>query len=213
MTLLQFVTRQPKGRNPLAYASSCRGLRQFNPTSHLRNGRVAGRYRVTAPTSADKLGCESHTGAAGETVGAKTFGLRFFNVNGVGQRPESPYAGVVSVFADRILRGEPLNVYGDGSQSRDFVHVDDAVQAVLAALARTSTPGPVYSMGTGVQTSIVRLAKMLSRTMRPSAIPIFLAARVGDISRSVADATLAKHLLDYEAKVEFRAGLKTLVVS
>ena len=134
-------------------------------------------------------------------------------MNGVGQRPESPYAGVVSVFADRILRGEPLNVYGDGSQSRDFVHVDDAVQAVLAALARTSTPGPVYSMGTGVQTSIVRLAKMLSRTMRPSAVPIFLAARVGDISRSVADVTLAKHLLNYEAKVELRAGLKTLAVS
>ena len=141
------------------------------------------------------------------------FGPSFFNVYGVGQRPESPYGGVVSIFADRNLRGEPLNIYGDGSQSRDFAHVDDAVQAVLAALARTSTPGLVCSIGTGVQTSIVRLAKMLSHTMRPSAIPIFLAARVGDISRSVADATLAKHLLDYEAKVEFRAGLKTLVVS
>jgi hypothetical protein len=54
---------------------------------------------------------------------------------------------------------------------------------------------------------------MLSRTMRPSAVPIFLAARVGDISRSVSDVSLAKHLLDYEAKVELRAGLKTLAVS
>ena len=100
-----------------------------------------------------------------------------------------------------------------GAKAAISLHVDDAVQAVLAALARTSTPGPVYSMGTGVQTSIVRLAKMLSRTMRPSAVPIFLAARVGDISRSVADVTLAKNLLDYEAKVELRAGLKTLAVS
>jgi UDP-glucose 4-epimerase len=155
---------------------------------------------------ADNLGRESHARAAGEAGGVATFGLRFFNV------PESPYARVV-IFADRTLRGEPLNIYGDGSQSRDFVHVGDAVQAVLAALACTSTPGPVCSMGTGVQTSIVRVAKMLSRTMKPSAVPIFLAARVGDISRSVADATLAKHLLDYEAKVELRAGLKTLVVS
>ena len=94
----------------------------------------------------------------------------------------------------------------NGSQSRYFVHVDDAVQAVLAALARTSTPGLVCSIGTGVQTSIVRLAKMLSRTMRPSAIPIFLAARVGDISRSVADVTLAKRLLDYQAKVGRLSG-------
>ena len=83
----------------------------------------------------DKLGRESHARAAGEAGVVATFGPRFFNV------PESPYARVV-IFADRTLRGEPLNIYGDGSQSRDFVHVDDAVQAVLAALACTSTPGP-----------------------------------------------------------------------
>ena len=84
--------------------------------------------------------------------------------------------------------------------------MDDAVQAVLAALARTSTTGPVCNIGTGVETSVVRLAKMLSHSMRPSAVPVFLAARVGDISRSVADVTLAKRLLDYQAKVGRLSG-------
>jgi nucleoside-diphosphate-sugar epimerase len=94
----------------------------------------------------------------------------------------------------------------NGSQSHDFVHLDDAVQAVLAALAHTSTTGPVCNIGTGVETSIARIAKMLSRIMRPSAGPVFLATRVGDISRSVADVTLAKRLLDYQAKVGRLSG-------
>ena len=91
-------------------------------------------------------------GAASEPGDIATFGLRFFNVYGVGQRPESPYAGVVSIFADRSLRSDLLNIHGDGSHSRDFVHVDDPVQAVLAALARTPATGPVCSMGRGVET-------------------------------------------------------------
>ena len=94
----------------------------------------------------DKLGRESHARAAGEAGVVATFGPRFFNV------PESPYARVVSIFADRSLRSDLLNIHGDGSQSRDFVHVDDPVQAVLAALARTSTTGPVCNMGKGVET-------------------------------------------------------------
>src|SRR6516225_9031673 len=96
----------------------------------------------------------------------------------------------------------------NGSQSRYFVHVDDAVQAVLAALARTSTTGQVCNIGTGVETSIARIAKMLSRIMRPSVVPVFLAARVGAISRSVTDVTLAKRLLDYQAKVGRLSGWK-----
>jgi UDP-glucose 4-epimerase len=206
VALLQFVARRPKGRIPLVYASSAAvygNLTQL-PICETAVARPLSGY------GADKLGCESHARAAGEASGVATFGLRFFNVYGVRQRPGSRYAGVISIFVDRTLRGEPLNINGDGSQSRDFVHVDDAVQAVLAALARTSTTGPVCNVGTGVETSIVRLAKILSRIMRPSAVPVFLPARVGDISRSVADLTLAKHLLDYEAKVELHAGLKTL---
>ena len=138
VALLQFLARRPKGRIPLVYASSAAvyGNSTQPPICETAVARPVSGY------GADKLGCEAHARAAGEASGVETFGLRFFNVYGIGQRPGSPYAGVVSIFADRTLRGEPLNIYGDGSQSRDFVHVDDAVQAVLAALACTSTPGP-----------------------------------------------------------------------
>jgi UDP-glucose 4-epimerase len=95
VALLQFVARRPKGRIPLAYASSAA---VYGNSTRLPICETA----VARPLSgydADKLGCESHARAAGEAGGVATFGLRFFNVYGVGQRPESPYAGVVSIFA------------------------------------------------------------------------------------------------------------------
>jgi UDP-glucose 4-epimerase len=148
VALLQFVERRSKDRIPLAYASSAA---VYGNSTRLPICETA----VARPLSgcdADKLGCESHASAASEPGGIATFGLRFFNVYAVGQRPESPYARVVSIFAARSLRSDLLNIHGDGSQSCDFVHVDDPVQAVLAALARTSTTGLVCNMGKGVET-------------------------------------------------------------
>jgi UDP-glucose 4-epimerase len=147
VALLQFVARWPKGRIVPVYVSSA-AVYGHSTQLPICDTAVA---RPLSGYGADKLGCESHARAAGEASGAATFGLRFFNVYGVGQRPESPYAGIVSIFAERTLRGKPLNIYGDGSQRRDFVHVDDAIQAV-PALARSSTTGPVCNIGTGVET-------------------------------------------------------------
>jgi len=154
VALLQFVARRPKGRIPLAYASSAA---VYGNSTRLPICETA----VARPLSgcgADKLGCESQAWAASEPGGVATFGLRFFNVYGVGQRIWCrTTVGIALCRGRQHFRrphpaGRPLNIHGDGSQSRDFVHVDDAVQAVLAALARTSITGPVCNMGTGVET-------------------------------------------------------------
>src|SRR6185312_9578769 len=89
-----------------------------------------------APLSAygaDKLGCELHARIATHVHGIPTVGLRFFNVYGPRQDPASPYSGVISIFCNRIRRGEPIDVFGDGGQTRDFVFVADVVNALLAA--------------------------------------------------------------------------------
>lgn len=209
VALLEFVARRPGGPFPVVYASSAAvygdscdlPIREVSPT------------RPLSAYGADKLGCELHARAAGTTAGLATFGLRFFNVYGAGQPPGSPYAGVISLFTERVSRGEPVTIYGDGSHSRDFVHVSDAVRSILAALGCASSEAPVCNVGTGVETSIMNLAKTLCQfVVRPVDI-VLLPARAGDIARSVADVTRARQILGFEARVDLVAGLKTLISS
>ena len=97
---------------------------------------------------ADKLACEQHARVAARIFGLHTVGLRFFNVFGPRQDPTSPYSGVISIFARRCLAGEPMRIFGDGGQSRDFIHVSDIVAALCAAPSRAlfarvvASPGP-----------------------------------------------------------------------
>jgi len=147
-----------------------------------------------APVSAygaDKLGCELHARAGAEVHGLRAIGLRFFNVYGPRQDPASPYSGVISIFADRIARGRPVTIFGDGQQSRDFVYVGDVVNALAKSmdLAHGLDPGidgaPVFNVCTGRATTVAELARTLGRvTGRPAALS-FEAAREGDIRHSL----------------------------
>ena len=90
--------------------------------------------RPLSAYGADKLGCELHARVASHVHGIPTVGLRFFNVYGPRQDPRSPYSGVISIFCERIRRGAPIDIFGDGGQTRDFVYVADVVAALLAAM-------------------------------------------------------------------------------
>ena len=100
---------------------------------------------------ADKLACEFHARIAGAIHGVPTTGLRFFNLYGPRQDPRSPYSGVISIFADRLLRGEPVDIFGDGEQVRDFTYVEDAVAALRRAMVTASTGAPVFNVCTGAR--------------------------------------------------------------
>jgi UDP-glucose 4-epimerase len=202
--LLEAVARRPKGPIPVVYASSAAvyGRGSNFPT------------REDAPTQllsfygADKLGCELHARAAA-TAGVPSFGLRLYNVYGMGQHPISPYSGVISIFLERALKGQPLTIYGDGTQSRDFIHIDDVVKYVIAALMHASTDSPICNIGTGVETSILDLARMLCRAVNSSSRIVFAGRRQGDVSRSVADTSLAEKILKKRPEIPLWKGLQS----
>jgi UDP-glucose 4-epimerase len=171
---------------PVVYASSAAvyGDRQEVPLAeHLP-------IRPCSPYGADKAACELHARAGASVRGLAAVGLRFFNVYGPRQNPDSPYSGVISAFAGRIGRGEPLTVHGDGGQTRDFVFVGDVVQALVGAMRRLETAGgraaaEVYNVCSGQATSIGTLAE---RLMALSSTPVPVAhgpPRAGDIRHSV----------------------------
>lgn len=165
---------------------------------------------VTRPLSAygaDKLGCELHARVAGHVHGVATTGLRFFNVFGPRQDPSSPYSGVISIFCDRLRRGQNLTVYGTGLQQRDFVYVADVVRALIAAMESPATTAPVYNVCTGVAISILELAQTLGSLFGREPVFEFKAARPGDIARSLGSALAIRRALGWEPRVSLAAGL------
>jgi len=167
-----------------------------------------------------RAACADRPGA--RAGGFDTAVLRFFNVYGPRQDPSSDYSGVIAVFMDRLAAGRPCTVYGDGSQSRDFVYVEDVVAACLAALEGRAPgdarPGsgsqagrplgatPV-NVGTGVETTLHDVLAALALASGREPVVCYAAAREGDIRRSRAACERAAELLGFRASVAFREGL------
>ncbi len=168
--------------------------------------------RPLAPYGIDKLGSEMHARAGASLFGLHTFGLRFFNVYGPGQAPDSPYSGVISRFVAQARSGGPITIFGDGEQSRDFVHVRDVVAALLAAEARP-VAGSVVNVCTGVPTSVGEIAATIARQFDPPPAITYLDARAGDIRKSIGDPSLAATILGWRASVALTDGLAELVAS
>lgn len=169
--------------------------------------------RPLAPYGIDKLTSEMHAGVAGSLFGLRSFGLRFFNVFGPGQAPDSPYSGVISRFVAQARSGGPITIFGDGEQTRDFVHVDDIVRALMLAEAAAGTAAPVANICTGLPTSVNELATTIASQFEPASTVVRMEARRGDIRRSVGDPALAARLLGWQASVSLREGLTDLVAS
>src|SRR3954451_20192064 len=121
----------------------------------------------TVPVNAygvDKLGCDMHAAIGGRLHDLAVIGLRFFNIYGPRQDPNSPYSGVVSIFCRRILEGAPIEIHGDGTQMRDFVYVADAVRSLRQAMELAVPREPrVFNICTGAGTRIGELAQIIAR--------------------------------------------------
>jgi UDP-glucose 4-epimerase len=136
--------------------------------------------------------------------------LRFFNVYGPRQGLND-YSGVITRFADRVRQKEPLVVYGDGSQTRDFVNVIDIVEALLAAIKKDNVKGEIFNVGTGKPTSITELAEAVLKLTGTDLVVCYKTPRAGDIKYSYADISKAQKLLGYEPSVSLHNGLQTLL--
>ena len=172
----------------------------------------------TAPTrplsayGADKLGSELHAAVAARVFGVANVGLRFFNVYGPRQDPGSPYSGVISIFAGRLRRGEPVDVFGDGGQTRDFVEVADVVAALRAAMGWIAPKGAapkaaVFNVCTGIATSIRALAAELAALEGGTAVIREGPPRPGDIRHSVGCPKAGRAALGLGPPTPLRAGL------
>jgi UDP-glucose 4-epimerase len=160
-----------------------------------------------SPYAAAKLAGELYLEAFAATYGLETVRLRFFNIFGPRQRADSPYSGVIALFAAALQEGRTPIIFGDGLQSRDFTYVTDVVQALLKAAERPGVSGRVYNIGTGRATTLIYLLAALNRLLGTSIKPKHDPPRPGDVRHSRADISAARHDLGYEPAVEFEDGL------
>jgi len=164
------------------------------------------------PYGIDKLSSEFYVVRSFTLYGLKTVALRFFNVYGERQDPGSPYSSVISIFINRFIRNKfgenvPIEIFGDGKQTRDFVYVKDVVKALLLVEKNERAVGKVFNVGTGTETSILRLVEVLEEITEVSPKVVFRAPRKGDIRRSYADISNLKRL-GYSPSYSLAEGLR-----
>jgi UDP-glucose 4-epimerase len=167
-----------------------------------------------SPYAASKAAGEALMTAFGRCYDISAVSLRYFNIYGPRQDPNSPYAAVIAAFLAALTAGRPPTIFGDGEQTRDFTYVDDVVEANLrAALCARPLSGEIMNIGTGVQSSLLDVLAALSEAINVDLEPRFEAARAGDVRDSVADIAGARAMIGYQPRTTLAEGLRQLVSS
>lgn len=143
------------------------------------------------------------------TVNIKPVSLRFQNVYGEGQSLKNPYTGILSIFSTQILNEKSINIFEDGTESRDFIHIDDAVEAIIKSIETDEANGEIFNIGTGISTSVLEVAETLKNLYQKDVeIHVSGQFRLGDIRHNFADISKAKKILKFEPKISFQDGIK-----
>lgn len=161
-----------------------------------------------SPYAAAKLAQESYCRAFSASYGMRTVSLRYFNVYGPRQDPESQYAAVVPKFFHAFLRNESPTIYGDGEQTRDFTFVKDVVDANLKASEFESASGEIFNIAGGKRISVNQLARIIAKLTDSKVIPKQVEPRPGDIRHSLADVSLAERQLGWKSTTPLEEGLR-----
>jgi UDP-glucose 4-epimerase len=164
-----------------------------------------------APYAVSKLAAEQYCMVANRVFGLETVALRYFNVFGEYQDPLSGYAAVIPKFIRIMLDGERPTIFGDGETSRDFTHVENIVEANLAAAAAPAAAGRVMNVAIGSSHTLNDLVRTLGRLLDADFEPDYAPPRPGDVSESLADVSLARELIGYEPSVAFEEGLERTI--
>jgi UDP-glucose 4-epimerase len=161
-----------------------------------------------SPYAVAKLTGEQYCAAFAHVYGLETVRLRYFNVYGPRQPPDSPYAAVIPLFLSAMLAGRRPRVHGDGQQSRDFTYVDDAVQANLLAAEAAGVSGKVYNVACGRRTSLLEVVAKVNALLGTRIEPEFDPPRPGDVRHSQADVSAARADLGFAPAVDVDEGLR-----
>jgi UDP-N-acetylglucosamine/UDP-N-acetylgalactosamine 4-epimerase len=205
-TLNIFTAAKEKNIKRVVYAasSSTYGDHPDLPKVEEKIGNPLSPYAVT------KYVNELYARVYGNLYGLETIGLRYFNIFGPKQNPNGPYAAVIPLFAEALIQQQSPTINGDGSHSRDFTFVDNAVQANILSLfaENKKAVNQVYNIACGDQTSLLQLFDGLNKEANTSLRPAFGPERKGDVKHSLADISKAKELLGYEPAITVEEGLK-----
>ncbi|MFM2219761.1 MAG: hypothetical protein RL240_4079 [Planctomycetota bacterium] len=201
LNMLHWSAKAKVKRFVYAASSSAYG---DNPTSSKRETDLP---QTLSPYAVAKLAGEYYCQSYYHSFGLETVCLRYFNVFGPRQDPDSPYSAVIPIFVSKILSGEKPTIYGDGLQSRDFTYVANVVRGNLLASEVPNIGGRVFNMADGRQTTLLQLLELLAKLLDRKIDPVFLPARLGDVRESLADITQARKVLGYEPVVGLEDGI------
>jgi UDP-glucose 4-epimerase len=161
-----------------------------------------------SPYAAAKMAGEAYCHSFTAVYGLETVVLRYFNVFGPRQDPNSEYSAVIPKFVALMLRGKRPTVFGDGQQSRDFTYVEDVVRGNLLAAESPNAVGRVFNIACGRQQSLLQLIDSINAALGTSIEPEFAPPRAGDVRESLADVSAAREALGYESQIDFDEGLR-----
>lgn len=166
-----------------------------------------------APYPVQKLAGELYMKSYWQVYGLETVCLRYFNIFGPRQVPDSPYSGVMAKFTLQMMRGERPTIFGDGEQGRDFTYVENAVSANLLAMEApaASVAGRTFNVACGEHHTLNKTFRVLADLLEFKEAPIYGPNRTGDIQNSLADISAAREAFGYEPKVSFEEGLRRTV--
>ena len=203
-TLNVLVAARDAKVNRVMFACSCAvyGITSVLPI------RESASLAPISPYGLSKQVGEAYGRVFQELYGLEFVSLRYFNVFGPRQDPGSPYSGVLSIFNAALLAGTQPTVYGDGEQSRDFVYVENVVEANLLAAEAKGAPGLAFNIGTGNRYTLNQTLALLEKITGRPARAKYAAPREGDIRDSQADISLAQEALGYHPRFGFEEGLK-----
>jgi dTDP-L-rhamnose 4-epimerase len=143
------------------------------------------------------------------TLGIAPVAFRYQNVYGPGQSLKNPYTGILSIFSTQIKNGNPINVFEDGKETRDFVYIDDVVSATIMGIEKFEANNELFNVGSGVSTSVLAVAEELVKNYKRN-VPINITGnyRLGDIRHNFADLTKIRKILEFEPEVSFEQGIR-----
>jgi len=205
LTLLEESRRAGVKRFVYAASSSAYGDTEILPKREDMNPSPLSPYAIS------KLTGEYYCSVYYKVYGLETISLRYFNVFGPRQDPNSQYAAVIPIFITKLLMGESPTIFGDGEQSRDFTYVSNVVNANLLAATSDNAKGQVVNIACGERYTLNELLDILKRVIGEDIKAIYTDPRPGDVKHSQADISLATKLLGFKPEISFEEGLKKSV--
>ena len=202
-TVTVLETARRCGGIPVVYASSAAVYGDNDGLPLAESGRL----RPRTACGADKLGSELHARVAQTVHGIRTVGFRLFDVYGPREDPTLPSSGLIAAFADRLTRGEPITLPGDGLQVRDFVHVGDVVRFLIAGMASRNTEARVYNVCTGRPTKVLHLVRTMAELLGTTADLRFAPPSDSEIRCLLGDPSRAAAELHTTARTDLNTGL------